>query len=106
MNMKDTMKLLQIVQPGQAMWRAAQRPRPGNGEVLLKVEAINTCTHWDIHILDGVPMFPGMELSYPYFPGQPGHEAVGEIVEIGTGVAGFAAEDRVAVWRDSGPKRQ
>jgi threonine dehydrogenase-like Zn-dependent dehydrogenase len=106
MIMKDIMKLLQVVQPGNVMWRAAPMPRPGNGEVLLKVEAITTCPHWDLHILDGVPMFPGMELSYPYFPGQPGHEAAGEIVEIGPGVAGFAAGDRVAVWRDGGPKRQ
>lgn len=104
--MNKPMKLLQIMQPGQVVWRDAPVPQPGNGEVLIKVEAITTCPHWDMHIMDGVPMFPGMELSYPYFPGQPGHEAVGEIVEIGPGVTGLVVGDRVAVWRDGGPKRQ
>ena len=48
---------------------------PQAGEVLLKVRAITTCPHWDLHINDGEPMFPHMQLGYPYTPGQPGHEA-------------------------------
>lgn len=100
------MKILQITKPGQAEWREAAIPRPEEDEVLIKVEAITTCPHWDMHIMNGVPMFPGMELTYPYFAGQPGHEAVGVVVETGASVTGFAPGERVAVWRDSGPRRQ
>ena len=102
----EPMKILQIVQPGRAVWREAPIPQPGDGEVLVKVEAITTCPHWDLHIMDGVPMFPGMELHYPYFAGQPGHEAVGVVVEAATNVSGFTPGKRVAVWRDGGPRRQ
>src|SRR5574341_111022 len=100
------MKILQIMQPGQAVWRNDIVPQPGRGEVLIKVEAITTCPHWDMHIMDGVPMFPGMELGYPYFPGQPGHEAVGEIIEVGSNAIDFTPGTRVAAWRDGGPRRQ
>ena len=100
------MKILQITKPGQAEWREAAMPRPEPDEVLIKVEAVTTCPQWDLHIMDGVPMFPGMELRYPYFPGQPGHEAVGVVVETGARVTGFAPGERVAVWRDGGPQRQ
>lgn len=99
------MKILQITKPGQAEWRETAMPRPDSDEVLIKVEAITTCPQWDLHIMDGAPMFPGMELRYPYFFGQPGHEAVGVVVEMGAQVTGFAPGERVAVWRDGGPQR-
>ncbi|MGH7454933.1 MAG: zinc-dependent alcohol dehydrogenase [bacterium] len=104
--MNPTIKILQIIQPGQAVWRDAPMPQPGQGEVLIKIEAVTTCPHWDMHIMDGVPMFPGMELSHPYFPGQPGHEAIGEVVEVGTNGSDLTPGTRVAVWRDGGPRRQ
>lgn len=81
-------------------------PRPEPNEVLIKIEAIATCPHWDLHIMNGVPMFPGMELRYPYVAGQPGHEAVGVVVETSESITGFAPGERVAVWRDGGPHRQ
>jgi hypothetical protein len=31
------MKLLQIMKPGQAVWREGPRPQPGEGEALVKV---------------------------------------------------------------------
>jgi threonine 3-dehydrogenase len=43
-----------------------------------------------------------MKLDYPYTPGQPGHEAVGEIAALGSGVSGFAVGERVVAWRDRG----
>ena len=75
---------------------------PQAGEVLLKVRAITTCPHWDLHINDGEPMFPHMQLGYPYTPGQPGHEAVGEVAALGPGVDSFALGQRVVAWRDRG----
>ncbi len=84
------MKLLQIEAPGRAAWKDAPTPEPAAGEVLLRVLGVTTCPHWDLHILGGVPMFPGAALNYPYQPGQPGHEAVGEVVALGPGRDGVS----------------
>jgi threonine dehydrogenase-like Zn-dependent dehydrogenase len=99
------MKQLQIVAPGQVLWRDAPLPQPGAGQVLVKVLGVTTCPHWDLHLMDGIPMFPGQTLHYPYSPGQPGHEAMGEIVALGEGVAHPALGTRVSAWRDPGHQR-
>ena len=104
--MASTMKLLQVVEPGRAEWREAPRPSPEPGEVVLKVSGISTCPHWDLHILDGEPMFEDRPLTYPYVPGEPGHEVVGEVVALGEGVSGLSVGTRVATWRDPGGRRQ
>jgi threonine dehydrogenase-like Zn-dependent dehydrogenase len=59
-----------------------------------------------MHIYGGVPMFSGGSLTYPYHPGQPGHEACGVIAAVGPSVTGLRAGQRVAVWRDQGHERQ
>lgn len=102
----DSMKILQIVAPGEVEWRDAPIPQPVAGEVLVKVAAITTCPHWDLHLMSGEPMFPGVPLPYPYTPGQPGHEMTGEVVALGDGVTALAVGDRVAAWRDAGARRQ
>ncbi|MBP7482328.1 MAG: zinc-binding dehydrogenase [Lacunisphaera sp.] len=99
------MKLLQIEAPGRAVWKDAPVPVPAPGEVLIKVLAVATCPHWDMHILDGQPMFPGATLAYPYLPGQPGHEAMGEVAALGPGVTQLKPGDRVVAWRDTGQPR-
>jgi threonine dehydrogenase-like Zn-dependent dehydrogenase len=96
------MKALQIMAPGTFELKDVPDPSPGPGEVLVKVLAVTTCPHWDIHILGGKPMFPGGTLDYPYSLGQPGHEACGEIAALGDGVDGLAVGQRVCVWRDRG----
>jgi threonine dehydrogenase-like Zn-dependent dehydrogenase len=100
------MKLLQITSPGRAEWRDAPVPVPGPGEVLVRILAVATCPHWDLHLFAGQPMFPGQTLTYPYLPGQPGHEAVGEVVALGPDVATLRPGARVAVWRDTGRRPQ
>jgi 2-desacetyl-2-hydroxyethyl bacteriochlorophyllide A dehydrogenase len=100
------MRILQIQEPGRAVWIETEVPTPGDQEVLIKVTGVTTCPHWDMHILGGKPMFPGMKLEYPYLLGQPGHEAVGEVVEIGAEVRNLKVGDRVAAWRDTGKPRQ
>ena len=100
------MKVLQIVEPGKAEWRDAPTPEPQADEVLVKVEGITTCPHWDMHIMEGKPMFEGMHLPYPYYPGQPGHEIVGQVAASGAEVTGFEPGQRVVVWRDGGPTRK
>jgi threonine dehydrogenase-like Zn-dependent dehydrogenase len=103
--MNETMMALQIMAPRQAEWRIAPRPEPGPGEVLVRIEGITTCPHWDLHLMSGEPMFPGLPLLYPYPSGQPGHEAVGVIAALGPGVDGLAVGTRVAAWRDQGHSR-
>jgi L-iditol 2-dehydrogenase len=61
-------------------------PRPGSGEVLLKIAAAGICGT-DIHIVAGErPCNPPVIL---------GHEFSGTIIEIGAGVTGWAVGDRV-----------
>lgn len=98
----ESARHLQIVKPGQPEWRNAPVLPPGPDEVLLKVLAVTTCPHWDLHMMAGEPMFPGGNLTYPLTPGQPGHEAAGEVVALGSEVTGLAVGDRVAAWRDRG----
>ena len=99
------MKTLQIESPGSAVWKEVPMPDPGPGEVLIKVQGVTTCPHWDMHIMDGEPMFPGHKLEYPYLPGQPGHEATGEVVGLGAGVEDLKVGDRVVAWQDTGQPR-
>ena len=103
--MSKMMKSLVIEKPGQPVWTDLPIPKPVQGEVLIRVEGVTTCPHWDMHILDGVPMFPGMTLKYPYFPGAPGHEAMGEVVAVGKGVEKLKQGMKVVAWQDTGQPR-
>ena len=67
----------------------APDPRPGPGEVLIRVAACGVC-RTDLHIVDG-------ELAEPNLPLVPGHEIVGTVVEKGENVASLVAGDRVGV---------
>jgi propanol-preferring alcohol dehydrogenase len=71
-------------------------PRPGPGQVLLKVGACAVC-RTDLHIVDG-------ELTKPKLPLIPGHQIVGTSVELGDDVERYALGDRVGVpwlgWTD------
>jgi threonine dehydrogenase-like Zn-dependent dehydrogenase len=100
------MKCLQITAPGAAAWSDAPEPVAGPGEIVLRVAAVSTCPQWDLHILDGEPMFADRPLAYPYTPGEPGHEVVGVVETVGEGVADLAPGMRVAAWRDPGGRRQ
>jgi alcohol dehydrogenase, propanol-preferring len=64
-------------------------PKPGTGEVLIKVAACGVC-RTDLHILDG-------ELTPPHLPLIPGHEIVGTVVERGTGARSLDLGERVGV---------
>src|SRR5687767_12340264 len=98
--MREQMMSLQIVEPGKVEWRSAPIPQPGPGEVLVRIEGVTTCPHWDLHLMSGEPMFPGRPLPYPYALGQPGHEAVGVVEALGPGVSTPPVGTRVAAWRD------
>ena len=64
-------------------------PRPGAGQMLIRVEACGVC-RTDLHLVDG-------ELPSPMLPVIPGHEIVGRVAALGEGVTGFAVGQRVGV---------
>jgi propanol-preferring alcohol dehydrogenase len=69
-------------------------PRPGRGQLLIKVSACGVC-RTDLHIVDG-------ELARGKLPIVPGHEIVGTVIERGAGVERFAIGERVGVpWLGS-----
>ena len=96
------MKILQVTSPRDFVIRRMDVPRPGPGEVLLRVTAVATCPQWDLHLRHNEPMFVGHRFQYPYTPGQPGHEATGVIEAVGEGVTDLKPGDRVSAWRDAG----
>jgi len=65
-------------------------PRPGAGEIVVRIEASGLC-HTDIHAAHGDwPVKP----SPPFTPG---HEGVGIVTEVGLGVTEVAVGERVAL---------
>lgn len=99
------MKALQVTAPGESRIVELPLPEPGPGQVRVRVIACNTCPQWDLHLAANEPMFVGHRFEYPYPPGQPGHEMVGEIEAVGEGVTLFTPGQRVAAWRDQGHRR-
>jgi len=70
-----------------------ERPKPGDGEVLIKVEACGVC-HSDLHVADGDwKQFAGITK----LPLIVGHEVAGKVVEVGSGVSALKVGDRVGV---------
>jgi alcohol dehydrogenase, propanol-preferring len=69
-------------------------PRPGPGELLLKVLACGVC-RTDLHVTEG-----DLPPHRPTPPGvTPGHEVVGEVAALGEGAEGFGTGDRAgAAW--------
>ena len=65
-------------------------PRPGAGEVLVRIRAVGVC-HTDLHAAEGDwPVKP----KPPFIPG---HEGVGHVVAVGAGVRHVKEGDRVGI---------
>jgi D-arabinose 1-dehydrogenase-like Zn-dependent alcohol dehydrogenase len=84
------MKVAQIPKPG-ADFEVVEReiPRPGAGQVRIKVRACGVC-HSDVLTKEG--LWPGVE-----YPRIPGHEVAGIIDELGAGVNAWKEGQRVGV---------
>lgn len=81
------MKAVVFPEPNKVEIRDVERPEPGPGEALVKVEASTICGS-DLKILKG-------EYDATPFPHIPGHEFAGEVVEVGAGVERLVPGDRV-----------
>jgi D-arabinose 1-dehydrogenase-like Zn-dependent alcohol dehydrogenase len=84
------MKVAQIAKPG-AGFQIVDReiPKPGEGEVRIKVQACGVC-HSDVLTVEGA--YPGIQ-----YPRVPGHEVAGVVDELGPGVSTWKKGQRVGV---------
>jgi D-arabinose 1-dehydrogenase-like Zn-dependent alcohol dehydrogenase len=84
------MKAAQIPKAG-ADFQIVEReiPKPGAGQVLIKVQACGVC-HSDVLTKEGA--LPGIQ-----YPRVPGHEVAGLIEELGAGVSSWKKGQRVGV---------
>ena len=87
--MEKTMIQQVMTAPGQITFREVPVPKPGPGEVLMKVMKIGICGS-DIHVWHGKHPFT----SYPVTQG---HEVALEVVELGEGVDDLKIGDKVTV---------
>ncbi|MEO6278215.1 zinc-dependent alcohol dehydrogenase family protein [Roseateles sp.] len=70
-------------------WTELPDREPGSGEIRVKVTACGVC-RTDLHVVDG-------ELPHPQVPIIPGHEIVGRIDAVGSGVKGLDLGQRVGI---------
>jgi D-arabinose 1-dehydrogenase-like Zn-dependent alcohol dehydrogenase len=84
------MKVVQVPKPG-ADFEIVEReiPRPGAGEVRIRVQACGVC-HSDVLTKEG--LWPGIQ-----FPRVPGHEVAGVIDALGDGITAWKKGQRVGV---------
>ncbi|HYV46605.1 MAG TPA: zinc-dependent alcohol dehydrogenase family protein [Myxococcaceae bacterium] len=78
-----------VLDQGGLTLRDVPRPAPGPGQLLVRVRACAVC-RTDLHVVD-------RELPDPKLPLIPGHEIVGEVVELGPGAEAHSAGDRVGI---------
>ena len=84
------MRALEFTRPGAPLQLVERdTPRPGAGQVLLRISACGVC-RTDLHIVDGE--LPGLD-----HPVVPGHEIVGVVAALGAGVAGISVGERIGV---------
>lgn len=79
----------QPVEAGPLRDHDVPRPTPQDGEVLVRVRCCGVC-HTDLHIVEG-------ELAPATLPLVPGHQVVGQVEQLGSGVTRFQTGARVGV---------
>src|ERR1700704_6194639 len=87
--MKSTYKAVEVSSPGVLRVVERQVSEPGAGQVRIRIEACGIC-HTDAATVTGSS--PGLSL-----PRVPGHEAVGRIEALGSGVSRWKIGQRVGV---------
>ena len=84
------MRAIQLSVPGEPLGLVdLPVPRPGPGQVLVRVHACAVC-RTDLHVVDG-------DLTGPYLPVIPGHEVVGTVIALGERASGVEVGARVGV---------
>jgi propanol-preferring alcohol dehydrogenase len=70
-------------------WAELPNRQPGPGQIRVAIAACGVC-RTDLHVVDG-------ELPHPQVPIIPGHQIVGRIDAVGTGVEGLRMGERVGI---------
>lgn len=93
--MTKTMRVVQVPRPG-GPFEIVERPipEPGPGMVRVKVQACGVC-HSDSYAKEG--LFPGIQ-----YPRVPGHEIVGLVDAVGSGVMEWKGGERVGLGWNGG----
>src|SRR5437660_9672848 len=86
---QDTYKAVEVSAPGRLRVVRRSISEPGAGQVRMRVEACGIC-HTDAATVTGI--YPGLKL-----PRVPGHEVVGRIEALGSGVARWKIGQRVGI---------
>ena len=86
---KDTYRAAGVYEPGKLRLVERKVSEPGAGQVRIRVEACGIC-HTDAATVMGV--YPGLTL-----PRVPGHEVIGRIEALGSGVSKWKIGQRVGV---------
>ena len=85
------MKAALITAPQTLEIRDVPTPQAAPGEVVVQIEGCGVCA-------SNIPPWEGRDwFSYPFEPGQLGHESWGRVHQIGDGVEGFQIGDRVSM---------
>src|SRR6266513_4301506 len=87
--MAQTYKPVEVYAPGSIRVVERTIPEPGPSQVRIRVEACGIC-HTDAATVMGT--YPGLTL-----PRVPGHEVVGRVDALGSGVSGWKIGQRVGV---------
>ena len=85
------MHAMALTRPGSGRVEPVERTLspPDPGHIAVTVLACGVC-RTDLHVVDG-------DLPNPAIPIIPGHEIVGRVERVGSGVSGFAPGDRVGI---------
>ncbi|HSH78116.1 MAG TPA: zinc-binding dehydrogenase [Herpetosiphonaceae bacterium] len=84
--------------PSEVICAAFEVQPPGPGQILIETEASAISAGTELAIYTGVHQWlADPSRTWPKFPFIPGYSAVGRILAVGEGVAGFAPGDRV-IW--------
>ena len=81
------MKQAVMTAPGEIMIHEVEPPKPGAGEVLLRIQRIGVCGS-DIHVYHGKHPYTG-------YPVVQGHEFSASVEALGAGVTGLKVGDKV-----------
>ena len=90
--MEGKMKVAVMTDVAKIEMTEREIPRPGEGEVLVRVEYVGVCGS-DLHYYENGGIGPNI-VKPPFVLG---HEAGGTVVEVGSGVSHLQVGDRVAL---------
>ena len=89
-----TMRAAVLAEPGRSTVERVERPEPGAGEALIRIEGCGVCAS-NLAPWEGAPWF-----RYPFPPGSPGHEGWGVVEAVGPGADAMLVGQRVSTLSD------